>query len=358
MSHPSNAQDHKAYEMREELDQASKVSDPLIANAATQSLPSKVEPKKLNPALIICIWIALSSSVILFNKAILSEDNLDFPFPIFLTTWHLTFATIGTRIMLRTTRLLDGLGNVQMSWDRYFRNIVPIGALFSASLIFNNMAYLTLSVSFIQMLKAFTSVAVLGMSVLMGLETPTQRTLVIVIFISAGVALASYGEVKFVMSGFICQSLGIAFEACRLVAIQKLLHGLKMDPLVSLYYFAPVCAALNALLIPFYEGAAPFYQAWDKLGPIVLVTNAGCAFCLNIAVVFLIGCASSLVLTLSGVIKDILLVFGSVLLLGSTVTFTQLVGYGIALLGLVVFKTKKEVTDEYIARIKQAVGLR
>lgn len=146
------------------------------------------------------------------------------PSPIFLTTWHLTFATIGTRIMLRTTRLLDGLGNVQMSWDRYFRNIVPIGALFSASLIFNNMAYLTLSVSFIQMwvdkrrsieimhtasrkadkmlhrallrLKAFTSVAVLGMSVLMGLETPTQRTLVIVVFISAGVALASFGEVK------------------------------------------------------------------------------------------------------------------------------------------------------------------
>ena len=47
------------------------------------------------------------------------------------------------------------------------------------------------------------------------------------------------------MSGFICQSLGIAFEACRLVAIQKLLHGLKMDPLVSLYYFAPVRCSLS-----------------------------------------------------------------------------------------------------------------
>ena len=34
------------------------------------------------------------------------------------------------------------------------------------------------------------------MSVLMGLETPTQRTLVIVVFISSGVALASYGELK------------------------------------------------------------------------------------------------------------------------------------------------------------------
>lgn len=34
--------------------------------------------------------------------------------------------------------------------------IVPIGGLFSASLIFSNLAYLTLSVPFIQMLKAFT----------------------------------------------------------------------------------------------------------------------------------------------------------------------------------------------------------
>ena len=47
------------------------------------------------------------------------------------------------------------------------------------------------------------------------------------------------------MGGFICQALGIAFEAARLVAIQKLLHGLKMDPLVSLYWFAPVSLALS-----------------------------------------------------------------------------------------------------------------
>jgi len=37
--------------------------------------------------------------------------------------------------------------------DMYIRSIVPIGALFSGSLILSNMAYLSLSVSFIQMLK-------------------------------------------------------------------------------------------------------------------------------------------------------------------------------------------------------------
>lgn len=38
-----------------------------------------------------------------------------------------------------------------MTWDRYMRSIVPIGALFSASLVFSNLAYIDLSVSFIQM---------------------------------------------------------------------------------------------------------------------------------------------------------------------------------------------------------------
>jgi len=57
------------------------------------------------------------------------------------------------------------------------------------------------------------------------------------------VALASYGEVAFDMGGFLCQALGILFEAARLVSIQKLLTGLKMGPLVSLYYVR--------LLLPF-----------------------------------------------------------------------------------------------------------
>lgn len=35
----------------------------------------------------------------------------------------------------------------------YIRSILPIGALFSGSLILSNMAYLSLSVAFIQMLK-------------------------------------------------------------------------------------------------------------------------------------------------------------------------------------------------------------
>ena len=84
--------------------------------------------------------------------------------------------------------------------------------------------------------------------------------------------------------------------------IQILLHNLKMDPLVSLHYYAPVCAIINLFFLPFTEGLEPFYQLKD-LGVFILVSNAAVAFLLNVAAVFLVGVASSLVLTLSGVFK-------------------------------------------------------
>ena len=49
------------------------------------------KPKpKLSAATIIPIWIVLSSSVILYNNYI--YNTLGFEFPVFLVTWHLTFA--------------------------------------------------------------------------------------------------------------------------------------------------------------------------------------------------------------------------------------------------------------------------
>jgi hypothetical protein len=76
----------------------------------------------------------------------------------------------------------------------------------------------------------------------MRLEKPNIKVLGNVTVIVLGVIIASYGEVTFVVAGFVFQIVGIAFESIRLVMIQKLLSSqeYKMDPLVSLYYFAPV----------------------------------------------------------------------------------------------------------------------
>jgi len=181
-------------------------------------------------------------------------------------------------------------------------------------------------------------VVVLLISFILKLKEPSRKLLAIVLIISVGVAIASYGEVEFELIGFLVQALAIAIESCRLILIQILLQGMGMNPLTSLYYFAPVCLVVNSVILLPVEGFQPFYDAVELVGLPTLFGNACMTFALNLSSVWLIGKASGLVLTLAGVIKDILLITGSWALLGSTITLTQCFGYAIALAGLVAFK--------------------
>lgn len=58
-------------------------------------LPSPVQTNankrpKLSTAMIIPVWIVLSSTVIIYNNYL--YNTLNFKFPVFLVTWHLFFA--------------------------------------------------------------------------------------------------------------------------------------------------------------------------------------------------------------------------------------------------------------------------
>ena len=47
-------------------------------------------PAKLSATMIVPIWIVLSSGVIIYNNYV--YNTLNFRYPVFLVTWHLTFA--------------------------------------------------------------------------------------------------------------------------------------------------------------------------------------------------------------------------------------------------------------------------
>lgn len=194
-----------------------------------------------------------------------------------------------------------------------------------------------------QMLKAFMPVATLIFSFFAGLEKPSYMEVYIVMIISVGVALTSAGESFFSWTGFTFQALGIVAEASRLVLVNVLMKQLKLDPLSSLYYIAPVCAVcIGAACLIFEAGDLPLerMQTTDFMG--ILLVNGLVAFTLNVAVVMLISNTSALVLTLAGIFKDILLVFLSVTVFGSPVTPLQYAGYGVALLGLNIHKEYKK----------------
>ncbi|KAJ5894288.1 sugar phosphate/phosphate translocator [Penicillium taxi] len=298
------------------------------------------ESSGLHPAFYIALWIALSSSVILFNKWVLSSAK----FALFLTTWHMVFATAMTQFLARFTTVLDSRHKVPMTPATYGRAIVPIGIMFSLSLICGNLAYLYLSVSFIQMLKATNVVVTLFATWFFGIAPPNFKTLGNVAIIVAGVVIASFGEIKFEMFGFLIQIGGIIFEALRLVMVQRLLSSaeFKMDPLVSLYYYAPACAVTNGVVTLFTDLPRMSMENIYSLGVATLIANALVAFLLNASVVLLIGKTSAVVLTMAGILKDILLVCASMIIFRDPVTGQQFFGYSIALGGLVYYKLGPE----------------
>jgi hypothetical protein len=125
----------------------------------------------------------------------------------------------------------------------------------------------------------------------MGIAPVNLKVLGNVSFIVLGVVIASFGELQFVMIGFLFQVAGIVFEATRLVMVERILSSkeFKMDPLVSLYYYAPACAVMNSIVLVFTELPVLTMSDINRVGGFTLLANASVAFLLNVSVVFLVG---------------------------------------------------------------------
>lgn len=150
-------------------------------------VPATEPPSMLWVAAILLSWICLSTAVIFGNREIMLGPSL-FSYPITLTSAHLLFQVIATRVLHRFTTAISGAPSpedeyallptgaalpeqgdetvqsltpearwkqtsVEMTWAYWRRNIVPPAVLFSASLVLSNWAYLLLGVAYIQQVR-------------------------------------------------------------------------------------------------------------------------------------------------------------------------------------------------------------
>ncbi|CAN8097752.1 unnamed protein product [Discula destructiva] len=360
----------------------------------------------LHPAFYVLSWMFFSNLTIIFNKWLIGTAG----FTIILTTIHLFTTVLFTQILARFTSLLP-LPSRPVLTRRYIWYILSIGLCYTASLLSSNMAYLTLSVSFISMLKSLAPVTTLVISYAGGFSDPSTGTWVKVSIITFGVFLSSIGEVTFAWDGFTYQMFGTVSESLRLLLIgwllatpisqpptptqqkaetsergfydaddedkQEMLENVtdanesargdkagtgrrqsndddddddveaqgapdanvmaNMSPLVLLYYYAPVCAVFNMLMSLMTEWRTFNMEDLHRVGWVMLALNGAVAFMLNVSSVFLIGKTSALAMNLTGILKSVLLVFASILIWNTPITFIQAGGYGIALIGLLVY---------------------
>ncbi|XP_072964458.1 probable sugar phosphate/phosphate translocator At1g48230 [Typha angustifolia] len=290
--------------------------------------------------LYLLVYICLSSGVILYNKWVLSPKYFKFPFPITLTMIHMGFSGAVAFCLVRVFKVV---APVKMTFQIYATCVIPISAFFASSLWFGNTAYLHISVAFIQMLKALMPVATFFVAVICDTDKLRWDVFSNMLLVSVGVVISSYGEIHFNVIGTVYQVTGIFAEALRLVLTQVLLQkkGLTLNPVTSLYYIAP-CSFLF-LFVPWYVLEKPGMEISQiQFNFWIFFSNALCALALNFSIFLVIGRTGAVTIRVAGVLKDwILIALSTIIFPESTITGLNIIGYGIALCGVVMYNYLK-----------------
>jgi len=302
----------------------------------------------------IVLWMCLSMAVIFFNASLLHK----FRHPIALVCWHQVVSCMLVAViqvvkpgMLETGD--DANGIPALTLRRSVKLGMPVALMASLGLVTSNTAYLYLTVSFIQMIKAWTSSCVYVVGCMTGTQTwswPIAKTLSIV---TLGLMISSAGELNFNAYGFCMQVVALLAEAVRINMLEIRLKsaGYKLNPISSMKIFAPLIMILLVVTLVLVDPGAIDVDQIAEIGWGSFALNGMVACGLNLAVFLVIKTSSGLLYALSGVLKDILIISGSAIFRGDSITPLQMAGYALAVLGLQVYAAVSRGPAEFEAGI-------
>jgi len=289
---------------------------------------------------LVCVYIMVSSSMIVTNKYVVHKDR--FPFPVVLVLIHVVFCWFVTLVLYKLAPslfpALTGPEAMTLCNVEVVKRIIPIAFLFAGTLVMNNSALLYSDVASLQMIKESIVVMVYFWSVVSSVERFGFGQLMILLGILVATAMATEGQVQFSAVGFSLQFAAMFSESIRAVLQSTLMSGngtLKFDPLSYLLVVSPVCIVylvitllighqamhLGAFAIP---SVAQVLMHWP-----MLLGSAFLAFLLSFLLACMFTLASPVSVVLSGIARDIIIVGGGALIFREMITLQQAVAFSI-----------------------------
>eukprot|EP00928_Gymnodinium_smaydae_P035103 TRINITY_DN24765_c0_g3_i1.p1 TRINITY_DN24765_c0_g3~~TRINITY_DN24765_c0_g3_i1.p1 ORF type:complete len:486 (-),score=126.83 TRINITY_DN24765_c0_g3_i1:200-1657(-) len=290
------------------------------------------------------VWMILSATLTLHNAWMFSATGGHFPYVITLTCWHMGLNTcLALLVRLLCPSLMPAATRLPMPITAVIRAVAIPALLLTTTLALGNRAYLYLSVSLIQMVKAGMPMLVYLVSCILGVEAVSSKVAGAVVAILVGVSMTVMGEIQLNLTGLAILGVSSVAESFRLVSLKLMLSskGISLDPLSGLLFYAPMCF-VSLFILGIATGE--FRNAMLVSNPPIaqLLLNGGVACGLNLASVFLLQKASATTLTVCGVVKDGAIVALSLLLLQNTITPLQIVGFMITVAAVRLYNQLKE----------------
>lgn len=287
-------------------------------------------------------WALIGICVILFNKCLFMESGAGFGFPRpVLLNWLHMFCTAAFTHLIRIIRP-DAMPTItSLNARTYFYTVVPIASLQMVSLCLGNIAYLYISVSYIQMVKNTTSAFVFLFSISMGFEELTFSKAIAVTLVISGMMLTTGGDQYFNLLGFVLQMSSTIAESCRLCCTKALMstkYSANLDPLSACCVSSSsVCVLLTIPMLIYDYPHVTFAEIWDLR--LVLCANALLVVCLNLTSMRFMKKVGPTTYALTGILKDVVLVVSLLVLFGSGIANLEALGFAVSLTGLFLYNS-------------------
>eukprot|EP00884_Botryococcus_braunii_P022451 jgi/Botrbrau1/8890/Bobra.0148s0010.1 len=298
----------------------------------------------------LALWMFSSSALILINRHIMV--NKKFPFPLALTglgQWASWFAGF----LLIKSGLVRARG--APSLRTYVTRLVPIVLCSAGSLGFGNAAYLSLSVSFVQILKVLVPAFTFAACVVLGLERLQADLTLAVLLIAGGTSITTVvesGTAGFSWLGFSVMTLSVFLEALRVVFMQVMMGQTNYGPMEMLVFLGPPIGGvlMASSLVWEWRGILDSGFSIMLAEPLIFAVSAVMGFFVNLSTAWAIQTTSSLTFKVFGTVKNTVVVWVGVLM-GDRLSGVQVVGYAISVLGfgLYTYAKMQPASDALVA---------
>lgn len=313
----------------------------------------------------ILLSFVCSIGINLYNTYLFSKQRYNLGLPMFAAAWYeltqLVLASIF--IMIIEWRTGPGVvGSFKLLPRRYFmRFILPCGFAAGLNIALSNCSLKYISLSFYTMVKSCAPIFVLIFAFMMGLEKPNFTLFGIIAFIGVGIVFTVWGAFNFNMFGFALVFGATIVSGLRWTLTQFIIESKAQPedleeeeemnssgPLKTLLFLAPVIAASLLILSFVFEGPAviwssAFFSSFSSSATSFGVCLFGGlqTFTLMLLEYKVVQETSVLTFSVSGIIKELVIIGLSTLIFGDRIHLINMVGVAITIVGLCFYNLYK-----------------
>ncbi|KAL4147084.1 hypothetical protein PRNP1_010840 [Phytophthora ramorum] len=330
------------------------------------SVPFPVALHALDVSVFVVLWYAVSIGMTLFNKWFLRVwAGGGYPFATTMTCINMFVKCLLSRVVDRcSSGGCNGNGAMlALPSNIYWKLAVPIGVCTALDIMLSNLSLFYITVTFYTIVKSGGNVWNLLFSICLGHQRPSWPLVVVILLISSGIGLASYGSAHFVLYGFVLVLAASVIGTLRWVLTQSMLqamedcHGAPRNKVLAVVYYVSPASAIGLLPIALFSEGSDYATSRFLLDSqllmmsLVFIFISGClAFVLIFIEIMLVKKTSALSLGIAGSFKDVTQVLLAVFIFGDQLIPINVFGLVVATCGMLFYTyikhTKSEAANE------------